>query len=260
MSLLLAMALFAGIAWRWGAAIPSDTTIIGQVIPDGPASAAGLRPGDKVLAVTLGGRARHGGQAGRTLPVTSWKGMAAIIHTHPDKPLRFQIERRAARLSITITPKLDPRHKRGLIGVTPETVQVRFGPFQALWEGARQTYLWIALTLKFLGMMILRLVSPDIAGPLGIAQVVAKAAQNGLQEFLYMIALISTSLGLFNLFPIPLLDGGHIAMAALEGAMGKPLNPKVTKIAQSVGLVLLLTILVFATYSDIARLRSGLMK
>lgn len=253
-SLLLAMLLFGGIAWRWGATTPSDAPVIAQVIPDGPAAAAGLQPGDRVLAVTLGGR------AGRALPVTSWKMMAAVIHANPGRPLRLQIERRATRLSIAVTPKLDPRHKQGLIGVTPETIQVRFGPFQALWEGARQTGLWIALTLKFLGMMFLRLVSPDIAGPLGIAQVVAKAAQNGLQEFLYMIALISTSLGLFNLFPIPLLDGGHIAMAVLEGVMGKPLSPRVTKIAQSVGLALLLTILVFATYSDIARLRSGLMR
>lgn len=259
-SLLLAALLFGGVAWRWGTTVPSDAPVIGQVIPDGPAAAAGLHPGDKVLSVTLTGRGGH------TLPVTSWKEMAAIIHARADRPLRFLIERqqagtaRAARLTITLTPKLDPHHNQGLIGVTPESIQVHFGLFQSLWEGGRQTFLWVVLTLKFLGMMILRLVSPDVAGPLGIAQVVAKAARNGLQEFLYMIALISTSLGLFNLFPIPLLDGGHIAMAVLEGAMGKPLSPRLTKVAQSVGLVILLAILVFATYSDIARLRSGLMK
>jgi regulator of sigma E protease len=112
-------------------------------------------------------------------------------------------------------------------------------------------------TLKYLGEKLVRWEKPEIAGPIGVVQVLAKAAKSGWEQLLQLLGVISVALGLFNLLPIPLVDGGHIALSLVEGITRKPINKKVIQATNIVGLAIILLIFVFATYSDIARLGAG---
>ncbi|MBI4051752.1 MAG: site-2 protease family protein [Elusimicrobia bacterium] len=254
MNYVLAFTLFTGSIYWMGDPQPSELPILGEVVDAYPAKQAGLLKEDKILQINAA-------------KVLTWKDMAEKIHKSPDKPVTLTVERTKSELAtrnsqlatvfkVTLTPRLDPSGTRGMIGISPKINYTPVTFFRAAKEGLRQCYYWTAYTIVTLGSKIYKREKPDLAGPVGIIQMVSRAAHSGLEDLIFLIALISVAVGFFNLLPIPLLDGGHAALYIWEGLSGKKLTEKTVRIANSFGLAILLSILIFATYSDISRLRS----
>lgn len=242
MNYVLAVVVFALGAMIWGNPQPTQEAVIGDMIEGYPAHAAGLKPGDRVLSLN--------GES-----VQSWQELAQKIHALPEKQAVILVQRGVETPSITVVPRWDDSHKVGLIGISPAMVHVPVG-FWASWkQGVQQSIGLSVFTLRYLGEKIWKREKPDLSGPIGIATVIAKATREGMPYLLFLIGLISVGIGLFNLFPIPLLDGGHLMFYLWEGVTRKPVSKRVMARANAVGLSLLLFVLVFATYSDIQRLR-----
>ncbi len=243
MNYVLAFFIFALVAFVWGEPQLSPDAVIGDVMQGLPAERAGLKSGDRILSI-----------AGQ--PVMGWQDLAAKIHQFPEQNVALQYQRGTETQSVQITPRRDPSdEKRGLIGIAPSTIHKKVGFIDSLGRGGQQVVGWSVFTLKYLGEKIVRREKPELSGPIGIASVVAKATKSGIQDLLYLVALISVGIGLFNFFPIPLLDGGHLVFYLWEGITRKPVTRRVMSAANTVGLTLLLGILLFATYSDIQRIR-----
>jgi regulator of sigma E protease len=237
--------IFAFVIGFWGEPIVSQAPVIGGLLSGMPAQAAGLKTEDRLLKID-------------GAPISNWNEAAEMIRHHPGQTLDVKIRRGSKELELNLTPRRDAtRGGVGIVGITPKTEFVHVPAPQALWKGVQQTFYWNLFTLRYLKDKIVHHERPDISGPLGIAQVVAKAAHAGWEDFLFLIGMISVGVGLFNLFPIPLLDGGHLAFYLIEGIMRKPLKPRSIQMANAVGLSLILALLLFATYNDIERLRSA---
>lgn len=247
MNYVLAFTLFFSVIFLWGLPQTSSEPVIGGVVSGMPADQAGLKEGDRILSVD--------GQA-----MARWEDVAGFIHSKPNKTLSLKIDRHGQALTVALKPKEDPERGIGLIGISPMSKLEPVSSGAALKQGLWQTVYWTKYTVTYLGTTIYKMKRPEVAGPVGIVQVIHKAAQSGLQDWLYLTALISLSIGLFNLFPIPMLDGGHVFFYLIEGLLRKPLNKKITQTANMVGFALLLAILFFATYSDIERNIGALKK
>ncbi|MBI4248360.1 MAG: site-2 protease family protein [Elusimicrobia bacterium] len=241
MNYVLAFALFSSVFYFKGFPEPSNLPQVGGLVPDYPAVQAGLQIDDTILEID--------GAA-----IATWKEMAAVINQHAGTPTSLKLSRQGKIMALSVTPKLDPARNVGLMGVQQKVEFVRLGLWQSAGEGAYQTYYWTALTVKTLASKIYHREKPDLAGPVGIMQIIGEKAHSGLGEFIYLIALISVAIGFFNILPIPILDGGHVAFYVLEGIRGKMAQPKTIQTANSVGLGLLFTVLIFATYNDISRI------
>lgn len=244
MNYVLAFLLFSGVFWIWGNPSMSEDPLIGEVAQGYPAQVAGLQAGDRVLFVN-------------DTAIDSWKSLAEVIHGHPGVSLALRVRRgEDPERTVTVTPRADPTHGHGLIGITPTPVYEKLSLAQSLGQGAFQTWYWSWHTVDYLMEKFIRREKPELSGPVGIVSVISKSAQSGWQDYLFLIAMISLGIGLFNLFPIPMLDGGHLVFYLLEGLLRRPIKPSVVRAANVVGLSVLLTILVFATYSDVKRLRT----
>lgn len=224
---------------------PSHPPVIGSVEPDSAAARAGLMPGDLILAVD-------------DEPVALWREWVAAIVGAPGKPLALQIMRDGDRRTLTATP--DERlaadgTTTGFMGVGISMREVRYGLLGALRQGVSQTVDTTVMTLSLLKKMLVGDVSlKNISGPITIAEVAGDSARLGLTYFLGVLALLSVSLGVLNLLPIPILDGGHVVFAAAEWAIGKPLPERVQLVGMQVGLMLVGGLMVMAIYNDIWRL------
>lgn len=226
---------------------PLLSTRIGQILPGQPAERAGLRSGDRIVA--LDGK-----------PIAEWDQLANAIHDSPGKAVRLTAERDGRRFEVTVTPQAQPGpngQKIGLIGIGPagESHYRRLNPLAALWAGARKTADLSALIVTGFVKLIEAKISPKtIGGPVLIAQMAGEVAQRGVVDLLSFTALLSINLAILNLLPIPILDGGHILFVAIEWLRGKPVSLRKREIAQQVGLVLLVGLMMFAFYNDIFRL------
>ncbi len=250
MNYLLAFFLFSVVFFTWGNPSLSPDPVIGELKEGYPAQRAGLKTGDRVVSVN--------GQ-----PAATWAGLAEIIHQSAGRSLTLGVERKetteAVPLTFKLTPLKDAVTGHGLIGITQATSYVfeKMGMIDAVRMGGRQTVFWSLHTLDYLWQRIVRREKPELSGPVGIATVISKSAQSGMQDYVFLIAMISLGIGLFNLFPIPMLDGGHLMFFLLEGLFRRPVSRRIVQTANAVGLSVLLGILIFATFSDFQRLRSG---
>ncbi|HXH12270.1 MAG TPA: RIP metalloprotease RseP [Alphaproteobacteria bacterium] len=247
----LAIAIFAAVHWV-GIPTPeiSELPEVGEVMADSPAMQAGLQKGDRIL--TVDGR-----------PVSQWEDLVDIIHRHANVPLQLRIERGGQELDVTVTPKPGTVIKDleevevGLIGVSPhvEVDIIRYSAPVALWKGVEKTWEVSALTVVSLVKMVQGKISPrHLAGPVGIFQMAGQQAKVGLLPLLSLMAVLSISLGILNLFPIPILDGGHLLFFAVEGVLGQPISPRKQEIATQVGLFLLMALMLTAFYNDLLRI------
>jgi regulator of sigma E protease len=250
-NLLLAVVLYCLVFALFGLARP--TTDIGSVTPESPAAAAGVQAGDRVLAID--------GE-----PVQEWAELSELIRNSNGRPIRVRLQREDAVFTVIVTPQIKETRNvfgeettRPLIGiVASNNVAVeRVNPFEAVIYGITQTGHVIQLTFVVLGKLIMGAISPrTLAGPIGIAQMSGQVAKAGVPAFLSFLALLSINLGILNLLPIPVLDGGHLLFFSIEALMGKPVSMKKREMAQQIGLFLLIALMVFVFYNDIYRLIS----
>ncbi len=227
--------------------------VLGDVIEGKAGYQAGLKPGDLVTAIN------H-------QPIQSFVEMVREVSGHPGKTLDFEILRAGAHQSVRVTPDAEPDpnplhkdKKIGRIGVKisdpPQYFTIQVGLVAALKMAWENTVDIIKLTVLSLWMLVTANVSPkELGGPLMIIGVASEAASQGWAYYLQLMALISVNLGLLNLLPVPVLDGGHLFMFAIEGVIRRPLSARFRQIASQAGLALLLTLMALAMFNDIMRL------
>jgi regulator of sigma E protease len=229
---------------------PFTPAVIGEVQPDGAGAEAGLEPGDRILEVDQ-------------VPLGSFEQLQSIVRVQPDVPLTFTIERDGERMDVVTTPRettIEDRfgqiHKIGLIGISRSGVEFRrSNPMYALVEGSVETYRLITGTLQALGQIVVgSRTTEELGGPLRIAQMSGEIAKDGVVPVIWFTAVLSINLGLINLFPIPLLDGGHLVLYGIEALRGRPLAERAQEMAFRFGLVVVLSLMVFATWNDLVQL------
>ncbi len=243
MNYVLAILIFFTMLMYWGEAVQTNKTEIGEVMAGMPADKAGLQKGDRVVSV-------------QGEPVDDFISLASKIHVRPDMATDIAFVRAGQEMKVSIIPQRPEGKGPGLIGIKPAEPIVernKLGPIDATKKAVWQCWNISAFTVYSLYNAVKERQKIDVAGPLGIGQVISKAVKSGMEDYLYLIAMISVAIGLFNLFPIPMLDGGHVLYYVIEGIRGKPLSMKVMGKANVVGLALLLSLLVFATFNDIQR-------
>ncbi len=228
--------------------------VIGEVVAGGAAAKAGLQPGDRVLAVD--------GTA-----IETWDALVTQVRAAPDRELRLQVRRGEVDLPamkvvpdrvgseggeigrIGAGPRLDPQAMARL------TTTVTYGPAESLVKAVVKTWDTALFSLRMLGKMIMGEMSlKNLSGPITIADYAGQSAQSGWISYLLFLALISISLGVLNLLPIPLLDGGHLMYYSVEIITGKPVPDKVMEVGQQIGMAVLFALMAFALYNDIYRL------
>lgn len=218
--------------------------VVGQVAPDSPAEHAGLQPGDRVLAVD-------------GVPVSSWEEWVKPIQQSPGEPVRLNIERDNARFTVTVTPEPSVRDGEtiGLVGVGVAGLrEIHYGPLAAVPEALGRVGEQIGMMVGAIGKLLTGDLSvKTLGGPLTIAQAAGDTASLGLTTFLLFLAFFSISLGVINLLPVPMLDGGWILFGTVEMLIGRALPERFLMVAQSVGLTFVVCLMLVAIYNDLAR-------
>jgi regulator of sigma E protease len=227
---------------------PAD---VGKVQAGSAAEEAGVKAGDMIVAID--------GQR-----IDRFEDVQRIVRLNTGGQMAMVVRRDGTDVSIAVTPRITKftdrfgnEHKIGLLGIERSGVNyVRRNPASALWYAAQDTWELTTGTLDAVGQMIMGLRPADeIGGPIRIAQMSGEVAQGGFFPLLYFMAMLSVNLGLINLFPIPVLDGGHLLFYAAEAVRGRPLGQRAQEYGFRVGLALVLTLMVFATWNDLVHLR-----
>ncbi len=241
MNFLLPVLLFFIVLLGSGVEQVTDKPIIGGILPDRPAARAGINAGDRILSVD--------GEK-----IETWMQFVQVIRVSADKQVMIAYERNGVLGSVALVPEFDAKANRGVIGVTPVITKYQPGTGEAFAMAVKQTATVTATIFTGLVQMIVGQAPPDVAGPIGVAQMTGQVAQMGFLPLLQFAAFLSINLGLINLLPVPVLDGGHLMTLAVEAVRGKPLSRSKLQIIQTIGFALLMTLLLLATFKDITRI------
>jgi len=239
MNIITAVVIFSIIFFTNG--VPIVTNCISTVIENGPAEQAGMLPGDKIIAIN-------------SINMEDPNKIANTINKSSGKKLQITLDRAGEIIEVFVIPEYDESYKKGLIGITFEISVEKINIFSAFSKGLIATINIIKLIFTNTMEMITGKVPVEIAGPLGIAQMTGEAAKLGFLNLLYFTAILSIFIGLFNLLPIPILDGGHLLILAIEKLRGKPLEPEKINLMYLIGISLMVIIFIIATYKDILRI------
>ncbi|WP_180903520.1 RIP metalloprotease RseP [Martelella soudanensis] len=245
---LLAIAIFAVIFMVYGRAV-SDP-VVGEVTPDSPAAAAGIEPGDVMAALD----GQH---------IDTFDAVVRYISVRPGVPVVLTVERNGEAVDLTVVPERVETEDRfgnvmelGRIGVvgTRDSGNFRverYGPVAAIGQGALQSWHIAVSTYDYIANVFAgRMKADQIGGPVRVATMAGQMASLGIVAFANFAAILSVSVGLFNLLPVPMLDGGHLMFYAIEAVRGRPLSQRVQEFAFRIGLFLVLALMVFATWND----------
>jgi regulator of sigma E protease len=222
------------------------------VDPGSAAAAAGFEPGDLVVAID--------GE-----PIANFAEMQRIVSENPQRKLDITVQRRGAEVVLSAVPKSDKDilgNRIGRLGIHgPLPAKFAYQPVsppQAVWMGMQETWFVVDQTFKYIGGVITGHRAADqLSGPIGIARVIGKAANISFGFVIHIAAVISVSIGLLNLFPIPLLDGGHLLFYLIEGIRGRPLSERAQELGFRIGLAIVLMLMIFATFNDIVHLTTS---
>jgi len=252
---LLAIVIFAGIFMFYGK--QSMTARVDTVQPDSAAAAAGFQPGDLVMAIN--------GSA-----IGDFADMQRVVSDSAGEPLNITVDRKGTQLVLKATPALKEIkdnfgnvHRIGILGITRSTApeDLKFQPVpapRAVWMGVQETWFVIDRTLSYIGGVVVGRESTDqLGGPIRIAQMSGQVASAGFVALLHLAAVLSVSIGLLNLFPIPLLDGGHLLFYGIEALRGRPLSERAQEVGFRIGLAIVLMLMIFATFNDIVHLATS---
>ena len=252
---LLAIVIFAALFTFFGK--PSQTARVDSIQENSAAAAAGFKSGDLVTAIN--------GDA-----IESFTEMQRIVSTKAGVPLVFTVKRGDEVVKLNGTPQLREIkdnfgnvHRVGILGITRatgpgDTITKQVNPATALWLGVKETWFVVDRTVAYIGGIFTGRENADqVGGPIRIAQISGQVATIGLAALIHLAAVLSVSIGLLNLFPVPLLDGGHLLFYAIEAIRGKPLSERSQELGFRVGLALVLMLMLFATYNDILHLAAS---
>ncbi|MGO9445238.1 MAG: RIP metalloprotease RseP [Thiobacillaceae bacterium] len=235
---------------------PPIPAVFGTILPDGVAAQAGLKRNDHVVAID-------------GVQTRSWQDLVTQVRASPGKPLTLEIERGPGRLTVSLTPAVERQKGQtiGKIGAGPLLddrwlaliqTNVRYGPWEALTRACSKTWEMSAFTLETMGRMVLGQVSlKNLSGPLTIADYAGQSAHLGWTSYIAFLALISLSLGVLNLLPVPLLDGGHLMYYSVEILRGRPVSERAMEFGGRIGFALLFMMMALALYNDLVRLTTG---
>jgi regulator of sigma E protease len=252
---ILAIAIFAVIFMTVGRQTTSAR--VDTIQPNSAAQAAGFQPGDLVTAIN--------GEK-----IDSFSDMQRIVSISAGEPLQIQVERGGVPVTLKATPQLKELkdnfgnvHRLGVLGISrsmaPGDIKTqKFGPGRAVVEGAKETWFIVDRTLSYIGGIFAGRESADqLGGPIRIAQVSGQVATAGFVALMHLTAVLSVSIGLLNLFPIPLLDGGHLLFYGIEAARGRPLSERAQEVGFRIGLAIVVMLMIFATFNDILHLATS---
>ncbi|MGL1930277.1 MAG: RIP metalloprotease RseP [Desulfotalea sp.] len=241
-----------------GLPTPVDTTMIGNVGPDSPAQQAGIEKGDIIISIN-------------DKETLVWQDVLQGVKTSDGKSIKMTVKRGSGKINLEVTPKIDSVknlfgeevEKRYMVGIRMGDIleYENIGLFESISKGAQQTWFYTYLT----GLGIVKLFqqvvpASDMGGPILIAQIAGDKLRAGWVDFLYFVSLLSVNLGLLNLLPVPVLDGGHLVFLSIEGIRKKPMGERAQIIAQQIGMGLLGTLMLFVFYNDIVRMVGQWMK
>ena len=249
---ILAIIIFATIFAFYGR--QTTTARVDTVLPDSAAAAAGLKPGDVVLAID-----------GRT--IESFSDMQRVVSANAGRTLTFQIDRGGAPMTLTATPALKQSKDgfgnstcQAVLGVSrsmaPGDVKTEHvNPLAAVWLGTKETWFIIDRTFSYIGGLFTgRECADQLGGPIRIAQISGQVATLGFMPVLHLAAMLSVSIGLLNLFPVPLLDGGHLMFYLVEATRGRPLSAKAQEIGFRIGFAIVVMLMIFTVFNDTVQL------
>ncbi|NVK72859.1 MAG: RIP metalloprotease RseP [Oceanospirillaceae bacterium] len=231
---------------------PEVAPVIAQVVSGGAAAEAGVMVGDKILEIN-----NH--------PMPNWQQVVDLIQASPNKKLAVKVLRDRAFINLSLMPKSTEHNGKviGYVGLAVEPPKLdeglirerHYGPLESISYGVEQTFKMVSLTVSSIGKMLQGLISVEnLSGPITIAKVASASADSGLQSFLRFMAYLSVSLGVLNLLPIPMLDGGHLLFFGIEAIRRKPVSEKIQGMAYRIGASLLFALMAVAIFNDIARL------
>jgi regulator of sigma E protease len=252
---ILAIVIFTGLFTFYGK--PNMSARVDKIEAGSAAAAAGFQVGDIVTAID-------------NSPIENFSDMQRIVSIRAGEKLSFTIKRGDSIVQLEGTPELkeqkDPfgnAHKLGILGITRssqpgDVITERVNPATAMWLGVKETWFVIDRTLAYIGGIFTgREAADQVGGPLRIAQISGQVATIGLAALIHLAAVLSISIGLLNLFPVPLLDGGHLLFYVVEAVRGRPLSDRAQEMGFRIGLGLVLMLMVFATYNDILHLAAS---
>jgi regulator of sigma E protease len=252
---VLAIAIFTGVFMIVGKQTTSAR--VDAVQPGSAAQAAGFQPGDLVVAI-------DGSK------IDSFADMQRIVSVNAGEPLNIEVERGGVHVTLKATPQLRElkdnfgnAHKLGVLGIgrsmAPGDIKTqKLGPLQAVVMGVEETWFVVDRTLSYIGGVFTgRETADQLGGPIRIAQVSGQVASAGFVALIHLTAVLSISIGLLNLFPIPLLDGGHLLFYGIEAVRGRPLSERAQEVGFRIGLAIVVMLMIFATFNDILHLATS---
>ena len=237
----LAFFIFFSVYWIFGVPHPQNLPIAGNIIKGTPAHKAGILPGDRIISIN-------------DEEISTWQELVKRIQPNAGKKLKIVIKRGDEIKTLFIAPQYNPELKAGAIGIMISYKKQRYPFARSLYLSAAKCVGLTFLTLRYLSLAVRKKVKAEISGPIGIATMIGKTANQGFSFFLNLLGLISLNLFLINLFPIPLLDGGHIVIFLWEMVRKKFPSEKTCNILQTIGLAILLMAIIFASRNDLLKI------